>query len=104
LDEDVFDSWLETARPDVVLITHPIMYKWLRNRHFQVPETIGVVQLFSDTIIPELAHVCRNYVSIGSTLVDLVIDQLQRNERGIPDAPKVVSVETTWDEGASLRA
>ncbi len=101
-DEKAFDGWLEATCPDAILITEPVMHQWLRKRRIQIPEAMGVVQVFSDTVIPGLAHIRRDYVSIGSALVDLVIDQLQRNERGIPDVPKVVSVDTTWEEGASL--
>jgi hypothetical protein len=34
--------------------------------------------------------------------VDFLVDMIHRNERGIPETPRWVLVEGTWQNGATL--
>jgi LacI family transcriptional regulator len=52
---------------------------------------------------PELAGIDQNANLVGEAAVDLLIGQLQRNERGLPDYPKTTLVGGTWVDGASVR-
>jgi hypothetical protein len=38
---------------------------------------------------------------VGAAAVDLVVDQLHRNERGVPALQKLVLIEGVWVEGAT---
>jgi LacI family transcriptional regulator len=45
----------------------------------------------------------KNSLQIGVMAVDLLIDMLHRNERGVPLYPYLLMVEGTWVEGNTLR-
>ncbi|MDF3055918.1 MAG: LacI family transcriptional regulator [Rariglobus sp.] len=103
-DEEQFVRWLEESRPEVVMITERIMHSWLQKRGLKIPGELGVVLLEPDRMLQGLACIQRDFAAMGAALVDLVVDQLHRNERGVPAVPKIVSVATTWREGRSIRA
>ena len=50
-----------------------------------------------------LSGMKKNSFQIGEMAVDLVIDMLHRNERGIPIYPYLLMVEGSWVEGNTLR-
>jgi LacI family transcriptional regulator len=41
--------------------------------------------------------------ALGSRGVELLIGQLQRNERGIPDWPSTTTIPAQWVDGPTLR-
>jgi LacI family transcriptional regulator len=45
----------------------------------------------------------KNSFQIGVMAVDLLVDMLHRNERGIPIRPYLMMVEGSWVEGNTLR-
>jgi len=56
------------------------------------------------SIFPEIAGIRHPFEALGSNAVDMVVAQVHRNERGIPERPKTMLVEGDWIEGASLRS
>lgn len=101
-DETEFNRWIRDRRPEVVLVTEVVMHEWLLKSGLGIPGDVGVVVLATDRVPKGLAHIRRDYGSIGAALVDLVVEQLHRNERGVPPVPRLVSISTTWEEGASI--
>jgi len=98
-----FDRWLQTAHPDVILTTELEVHSWTLENGMRIPQDLGFVLLSSDIEATDLAHIHRDYSSIGAALVDLIVSQLHCNERGIPAVAKVVSIDTAWKEGSSVR-
>ena len=45
----------------------------------------------------------KNALQIGVMAVDLLIDMLHRNERGVPQHPYLLMVQGSWVEGNTLR-
>jgi LacI family transcriptional regulator len=45
----------------------------------------------------------KNSFQLGVMAVDLLVDMLHRNERGIPVRPYLLMVEGSWVEGNTLR-
>jgi hypothetical protein len=45
----------------------------------------------------------KNSFQIGIMAVDLLVDMLHRNERGVPAMPYMLMVEGSWCEGRTLR-
>jgi LacI family transcriptional regulator len=45
----------------------------------------------------------KNSFQIGVMAIDLLVDMLHRNERGIPARPYLLMVEGSWVEGNTLR-
>ncbi len=108
-----FTRWLKEQRPDVILSgngTRSIV-DWLGDLGLRIPADIGVALLgplpaaLLGPVPPALryAHIERDYHRLGHTAVDLVVDQLHRNERGVPSDPHSLLLDTRWVEGYSVR-
>jgi LacI family transcriptional regulator/LacI family fructose operon transcriptional repressor len=46
----------------------------------------------------------REASAVAAAAVDLVVSQIQRRERGLPDQPKTVLIEGTWVDGVTTRS
>jgi LacI family transcriptional regulator len=44
----------------------------------------------------------RGIESVGAAAVDLVVQQLEHNERGIPEVPKTVLIDLEWVDGKTV--
>lgn len=99
--------WRRRHRPDV-LISHapriPIITGWLQAAGLRVPEDCGLadldIHLNSD---PLCSGIRQNYEQVAAAAVDLVVEQIQYNERGLPAHPKIVLVEGEWVDGTTTR-
>jgi len=99
-----FLRWFQRHRPDAVICISPQVVAWLRAAKVTVPGRVGVATAYWMPENAELAGFDQDFEKIGAAAVDLVIAQLQRNERGLPDQPSVLLLRGTWREGASLRS
>jgi LacI family transcriptional regulator len=102
---DVFLPWFARHHPDVVVTQSPpspIIRGWLQDAGVAVPQACGLADLDID---PETDLDCsgirQNYEQVAAAAVDLVVSQIQRNERGLPDHPMVVMIEGQWVDGAT---
>ena len=98
-----YKQWLEKYKPEVVVGSSDIFYKWLLELKLKMPDDIG----FSSTgILPGMPDVSgidpKNY-QIGIATTDLIIGQFHRNDYGLPDPEKIVMIEGSWVEGKTLR-
>jgi len=96
-------AWVDKERPEVILGGRQDMVVWLREAGLRVPEEIGFVSLEYYPDYGDLAGVDQNSFTIGLAAVELVVEQLYHNERGIPQRPKVVMIESCWHPGKSVR-
>jgi LacI family transcriptional regulator len=99
-----FTAWFRRYRPDVVLGHIPEAIDLMQAAGARVPETHGFVCL---NLLPEgreCAGLDLQPRLLGERGIELLIAQLQRNERGIPDYPLVTMVPTRWVDGPTLRA
>lgn len=103
----VFLRWLEHEKPDVIVtgsfrIEGKLVHDWLTDAGLAIPDDIGFALL---DWVPEcgpVAGIDQNFEKIGFAAVDLLVEQLHRNERGIPDHQKVVMVEGSWRDGETI--
>ena len=98
-----FTAWWRRHRPDVVIASSDEPLFWLRASGRRVPEDVGFLR-------PHVANrelgACGflfDEAEIGGAAVDLVVEQLNHNERGIPKVVKRVLLPGRWYEGQSLR-
>ncbi|MEZ0296885.1 MAG: LacI family DNA-binding transcriptional regulator [Candidatus Methylacidiphilales bacterium] len=105
-DSDVgeFAVWLEKHRPDAILSLGGNEEKrWLDALNFRVPEDIGLACVNRPQASP-YSGVEENHEAVGAAAADLLIQQIQSNERGFVKHPKLVLLEGTWVDGNSLRS
>lgn len=99
-----FLKWVKEAKPDVVVTTRGSdVTEWLAKARIRVPEKIGVLTVHWRHPIPECSGYYQNFELLGAAAIDLIVGQLHRNERGLPDAPKIVLLPGQWREGRTLR-
>lgn len=103
-NQATFLAWLKNAKPDVVLATRAIhVIPWLAKARIRVPERLGVATVYWRHELPECSGYYQNFELLGAAAIDLIVAQLQRNERGLPATPNVVLLPGEWREGATLR-
>ncbi len=68
------------------------------------PNDVGFATLGWSETAPEQTGIRQNWAKVAAAAIDLVIAQLQRNDRGIPDFPKTTLIEGTWMPGTTVRA
>lgn len=101
-NEGVFRDWFRRSRPDVVLSTDLEAKRWMDEAGARVPEDVGFVYMEWGEDESECAGIRQNARLVGAAAVDLVVEQLEHNERGIPDHPKVVLVGGEWIDGDTV--
>jgi LacI family transcriptional regulator len=98
-----FLSWVEHYRPDAIVTRLPEVHRTLKRAGYRVPDDIGVAYHSLDERSRYLSGMKKNSFQIGVMAVDLLVDMLHRNERGIPFRPYLLMVEGSWVEGNTLR-
>lgn len=103
VDEHAFKTWFRRYNPDVVLghVTESI--KWMEECGARVPETHGFACLNLAMRTCPCAGLDLQPREIGARGVELVIAQLQRNERGLPSWPTSTMILAKWQDGPTLR-
>lgn len=97
-------TWLRRFRPDAVLCGGPQPIRaWLRELGLSAPKDIGIVRLAN--ILPEERCACidEKWRQVGAAAVDLLVGQLHRGQRGIPERPMLTLVRGEWVGGETVR-
>jgi len=100
----VFEHWLNSQKPDVVIAVNDWPHHWLNKLNISVPEEMRLVNLDWRAEMTDWAGMDQNSEMIGATAVEQLIAQIHRNERGIPEVAKCVLIQSTWRSGESLMA
>lgn len=102
--DEVFAAWLKRHRPDVV-VSHDAtrMIEALRRTGRSVPFRVGVAGYRLTAAENDVSGFSQDYPEVGAATVDLLVEQIHRNERGPTVRPKLVLIEGTWHEGRTLR-
>ncbi len=98
------EEWIETYQPDCILGTGRELPKKLKTLDLLDTEKIGFVHLGWHPSYKGMAGMEPNWGEAGIAAVNLVVDQMNRNEFGLPKHPLWVLIEGEWVEGASVRA
>ena len=102
-DPREFANWFRKHHPDVVVSCGPPTLQWMRQLRLPIPQKVGFVELDLAEADGACAGIEQPCESIGATAIDLLVAQLQRNERGVPSQPKLVQLEGRWVPGATTR-
>lgn len=100
--KEMFCRWYEAARPEVVICIDERVLDWLREMKVQVPETTGVIHLDWKEG-SRLSGIRQKHEATAAAAVDLIVGQLNRNDRGIPTYPKAVLLGGEWVQGTTTR-
>ncbi len=98
-----FATWFRQHQPDVVLGHFTEAIDWMESLGAQVPGTHGFVSLNLLYKTRPCAGLDQQPRQLGARAVELLIAQLQRNERGVPEWPTTTTIPARWVEGPTVR-
>jgi LacI family transcriptional regulator len=101
-NERQFGEWFRSHRPDVVMSTEEEVLEWLRRLGARVPDDAGYVNLEWSDHPPDCCGIRPSASRVGAAAVDLVVEQLEHNERGLPAHPKTVLIDGEWVPGSTV--
>jgi LacI family transcriptional regulator len=93
-----FKRWFAGQKPQAILTVDAYnVEEWLQSLRARVP----VISLYCRLDADEEFHgIHQNDYAIGAAAIDLLVDQLSSNHRGIPAIPRTTLVEPIWVDGA----
>jgi LacI family transcriptional regulator len=104
LDRAAFLKWFRRHRPDVVMAHAQREVKgWLRELGLSVPRDVGFVALNASECTAPCAALDQQPLLLGAAAVESVVAQVQRNEQGVPPAPKTIMLPARWEHGPTVR-
>lgn len=94
-------QWLQKHKPDAILTSLNTVPTMIEELGYSIPNEIAVA---GTTIydVPVDAGINQNPEAIGRAAVEMLVAQINRNERGVPEAPRRTLVESSWQDGKSL--
>jgi LacI family transcriptional regulator len=96
-------AWLKKNRVDAIIDGGAGVEKHLASLGLVAPRDLGLVSLSADGSPEGPATVRPDWSALGAAALDVVAEQLIRNERGIPAKPRTVLLEGDWVAGATVR-
>jgi LacI family transcriptional regulator len=103
LEKTPFLEWYYKYKPEAVVSVNPDTAQWLKESGICIPDQVGFALLDWHADYGDYAGANQNSILTGEAAVDMLVDQLRRNEFGIPTHPRTLLIESTWVEGASLK-
>ena len=94
-------TWYRKHQPDVIISIGWKIHRFLLASDIRVPRDVGFANLSLDGKYNNITGIDQQSPLLGATAVDLVIDQLFRNEYGVPESPKMVLLDGEWVPGKS---
>jgi len=94
--------WLVKTRPDAVLTTDAMVPGYIRELGYRMPKDIAVAGTGID--VPVDAGIDQHSEAIGRMAVEMLVSQINLNERGEPVDPARILIESRWRDGDSLPA
>ncbi|MGC4073954.1 MAG: LacI family transcriptional regulator [Nibricoccus sp.] len=101
--EAEFVKWFKRYQPDLVVGHDTEAVEWMEKCGARVPETHGFASLNLTVKTRPCAGLDHRPQDVGARCIDLLAEQLLRNERGIPDSPITITVLARWVEGPTVR-
>lgn len=94
--------WVRRHRIEVVLCNWINIEDMLQHDGLRVPDEVACASLcLCDPVPAGLAGVRPNLHLVGERAVSIVVTQLKSTERGLPEFPSSIYVQSVWQDGAS---
>jgi DNA-binding LacI/PurR family transcriptional regulator len=93
-------KWLARHKPDAILTAEVQVPAMLQQLGYRIPRDIAVAGTSGD--VPVDAGINQHSEDIGRIAVEMLVKQININERGVPPTPYRILVESHWVDGASM--
>lgn len=97
----ILDKWVKRYLPDAILTVTTEVPAFLRELGYRIPHDVAVAGTSVYDISVD-AGIDQHPAAIGRIAVEMLIKQISLNERGEPDDPCRILVESRWQDGKSL--
>jgi DNA-binding LacI/PurR family transcriptional regulator len=94
-------AWLRKYKPDAILTTVQQLPGFLFELGYHIPRDVAVASTSTYDIAVD-AGINQCSAAIGEIAAEMLIKQISLNERGEPDYPCRILVESRWKDGRSL--
>lgn len=99
---EIMKAWLEKYRPDAFVSHLGSVYESLIEKAgWRIPEDIACATLGWPIARAGLAGLNQNVFQTAKAAVDVLVQQIQDNRRGIPELPSFTMVNGSWVDGPS---
>jgi len=102
-NRSIFLKWVESHRPDAVLVVDRHILDWLTEAGYRVPEDIAYVSPSLQESNVEHAGVFETSHDVGRAAGDFLAGMLARGEYGIPQVPRRILLDGIWQLGKTAR-
>lgn len=100
---EMFRSWLDRHRPDVVFTLYNSVLGWIKAAGRRIPDDVGVIQLEWRSSRPDIAGMNQHNLVAGEAAVDMVVSQIHNNEQGVQEFPRATMIGASWVDGSTVR-
>jgi LacI family transcriptional regulator len=97
-----FRSWYEKYQPEVILCTGPLVEEWMAQLGLKAPKDVAYANLSLIDREGPVSGIFERTRKVAACAVDLVVEQIQQNDLGLPEIPKCIHIEGEWVEGKTL--
>ena len=101
--DDAAISWFRKARSEVIVTTSSHFLNRMVKAGIDIPGDVGFVNLDWSKSLGHYSGVDQLEEEVGGAAVDIVVDQINKNESGVPHHPRTVLVAGKWVPGATVR-
>lgn len=102
-DAAAFRAWFDQHRPQVVLTHGEHIREFAAlDLSLHAPRDFGYVNLNHMGKTEPSSGIDQNYGLVGAAAVDLLVGQLNHQDRGLPPFPRSVTIHGFWRDGDSL--
>ena len=98
-DSSLFANWFYEQKPDVIFTLYNSVAHWLSAMNVSVPQDVGLIQLEWRENRPHWAGMHQHNDIVGEAAVDLVINAVYNDERGVPAYPRATLIGASWKDG-----
>lgn len=104
-DSVALSEWLTRHRPEVIATPSPHrVLRRLREGGRRVPEDISLASAAMNDDVRFFAGITEHPEVVGAAAVDCVVELLHKDERGVPEVPRRLTIAGSWADGPSVRA
>jgi DNA-binding LacI/PurR family transcriptional regulator len=105
LKRELFEAWYREHRPEAVLTLgfwSDILDQWMAEMGIDVPGELGLA-LGTVRKADGYAGIWENFGILGAKAIDQVKAMINSGEKGVPDVPLSLLVESSWCPGRTVR-
>ncbi len=102
-DDQTLFAWLRKHRPEALVVSWAGSLKErIETGGWKVPEELGLISLNSPTLDGTVSGIYPNPAILAARAVDMLVDSIDRNERGSPAFSNTLFVKGVWNPGKTL--